>query len=214
MRRASSATAKGTALLYKVTSILLQHPDKPVWAALHDISAATPAIRDAAARRHIECFLNWITTTPAIEVASHYVATFDHTSRRALHLTYYRHGDTRARGMALLALKHTYRAAGYEPPPGELPDYLPLMLEFAALAPEGGRRVLIQCQAGFELLRQALHDSHTPYGLLMDAIRTQLPAMRRRDRDDLRALAHTRTPTENVGLEPFAPPEFLTGEHQ
>ena len=66
----------------------------------------------------------------------HYVDAFDFSKQCSLHLTYHVHGDRRQRGLAMLKLKQAYRAAGFEPPGDELPDYLPLMLEFAALAPD------------------------------------------------------------------------------
>jgi nitrate reductase delta subunit len=143
------------------------------------------------------------------EAAQQYVDSFDHTRRRSLHLTYYRHGDTRARGMALLALKHTYRRAGQEPPEWELPDFLPLVLEFAALAPEPGHRVLVQCRAGLELLRQALAERSDPYAPVLEALCARLPRPGRRERDAWQRLAGEGPPAEQVGLEPFAPPEYL-----
>lgn len=204
----------GPALLYKITSILLRYPDDQVLARLDNVAAALPAIGDPRVRASVAGVVDWLGTVPATEAAQHYVSTFDHTRRRSLHLTYYRHGDTRARGMALLALKHTYRSAGYEPPEHELPDFLPLILEFAALAPEPGTRILIQCQAGLELLRPALHEVASPYGHLIDALCRQLPALPLRHRTALKRLAAEGPPTEQVGLEPFAPPEYFTGEHR
>lgn len=198
-------------LLYKITSILLQYPQDQVIAHLADVTAATPAITDVAARNSIIRFTGWLAGRTATEAAQHYVATFDHTRHRGLYLTYYRYGDTRARGMALLALKHAYRQAGYPPPDTELPDFLPLMLEFAATDPEAGQRVLIQCRAGLELLTSAVRESGSPYVSLLDAIRSGLPELGRRQRDQLCALADAGPPAERVGLEPFAPPEYLTG---
>ncbi|MBO0875252.1 MAG: nitrate reductase molybdenum cofactor assembly chaperone, partial [Pseudonocardia sp.] len=99
----------------------------------------------------------------------------------------------------------------YPAPDGELPDFLPLMLEFAALAPEPGQRMLNQCRTGLELLGDALRQVGTPYAGPVDAIRAGLPALAQRDRDNLRALADEGPPTEQVGLEPFAPPEYLLG---
>lgn len=61
--------------------------------------------------------------------------TFDLRRRCALDLTYYRYGETRKRGTAMLAFKAAYRAAGLEPSDGELPDYLLLVLDVAALHP-------------------------------------------------------------------------------
>jgi nitrate reductase molybdenum cofactor assembly chaperone NarJ/NarW len=211
-RRASGPT--DSALLYKITSILLQYPDAHVLARLDDVAAALPVIGDSRLRASVAGVVDWLGTVPATEAAQHYVSTFDHTRRRSLYLTYYRHGDTRARGMALLALKHTYRSAGYEPPERELPDFLPLILEFAALAPEPGTRILVQCQAGLELLRRALHDMASPYGHLIDAVCARLPALLPRHLTELKRLADKGPPTEQVGLEPFAPPEYVMGERR
>ena len=63
--------------------------------------------------------------------------TFDLGKRCALYLTFYSLGDRRDRGLALLRLKKLYRAAGLPQDGTELPDYLPVMLEFAAAAPRG-----------------------------------------------------------------------------
>lgn len=212
-RRRASGPAD-SALLYKIISILLRYPDEHVLARLDDVAAALPAIGDSRLRASVAGVVDWLGTVPATEAAQHYVSTFDHTRRRSLYLTYYRHGDTRARGMALLALKHAYRSAGYEPPERELPDFLPLVLEFAALAPEPGTRILIQCQAGLELLRRALHEVASPYGHLIDAVCRQLPALPPRRLTELTRLAAEGPPTEQVGLEPFAPPEYVTGERR
>ncbi|TVT24887.1 nitrate reductase molybdenum cofactor assembly chaperone [Amycolatopsis rhizosphaerae] len=209
-RRAAPRPAD-TTLLFKITSILLQYPDDRVHTHLADVTAAYPAITDAGACERLAGFTGWLAGRTPTEAAQHYVATFDHTRRRSLYLTYYRHGDTRARGLALLALKHTYRQAGYPAPADELPDFLPLMLEFAAAAPEPGQRVLIHCRAGLELLTEAVHATGSPYAALLDVIRGRLPGLTPRHRDVLRALAEAGPPAEQVGLEPFAPPEYLTG---
>jgi nitrate reductase delta subunit len=200
----------GTPLLYRVASILLRYPDETVLACLDDMATAVSTIGDAADRGRLTAVTDHLRSLTPTEAAQRYVATFDHTRRRCLHLTYYRHGDTRARGMALLALKHAYRQAGHRPPEDELPDFLPLMLEFAALAPEPGRRVLLQCQAGLELLRQALDEHCDPYTPVLEAVCGHLPEPSRRDRDTWRRLAAEGPPGEQVGLEPFAPPEYLT----
>jgi nitrate reductase delta subunit len=214
MSRRRAPGSADSALLYKITSILLRYPDAHLLTYLGDVAAALPAINTPRMRTSVADVVEWLGTVPATEAAQHYVSTFDHTRRRSLYLTYYRHGDTRARGMALLALKHTYRGAGYEPPERELPDFLPLILEFAALAPEPGTRILIQCQTGLELLRRALHEVASPYGHLLDAICAQLPALPPRHLTELKRLAAEGPPTEQVGLEPFAPPEYVMGERR
>jgi nitrate reductase molybdenum cofactor assembly chaperone NarJ/NarW len=201
------------ALLYRITSILLRYPDEHVLPHLGTVTAALPAL-PAGTRDPIAGFTGWLAASTPTEAAQHYVATFDHTRRRGLYLTYYRHGDTRARGMALLTLKHVYRQAGFPAPDDELPDFLPLMLEFAALAPQAGQRVLTQCQAGLELLADAVRETGSPYRDLLDVLRAGLPGLGIRQRAELRALAASGPPTEQVGLEPFAPPEYLTGQRR
>lgn len=196
-----------TPLVHRIASILLRYPDETMLACLDDITTALPAVADPADRARLAAACDHLRRRTPTEAAQQYVDTFDHTSRRSLHLTYYRHGDTRARGMALLALKHAYRQAGHEPPESELPDLLPLVLEFAALAPEPGHRILLQCRAGLELLRQALHEHGDPYAGVLDTLCGRLPEPSRSDRDTWRRLAAGGPPGEQVGLEPFGPPE-------
>ena len=122
--------------------------------------AATTSPRPA--REAFARFLAWLRATPPTEVAQHYVETFDLRRRCALYLTYYRYGDTRKRGMAMLAFKTAYRDAGFVPREDELPDYLPMVLDFAALRPRG-ERLLHAHRADLELLRRALAKAGTPY---------------------------------------------------
>ncbi|MEU5085347.1 nitrate reductase molybdenum cofactor assembly chaperone [Streptomyces sp. NPDC021356] len=201
--------AADTPLVHRVAAVLLRYPDPGALACLDDVTAVLPAVTDAADRARLAAVAEHLRSLAPTEAAQRYVATFDHTRRRSLHLTYYRHGDTRARGMALLALKHTYRGAGHEPPQSELPDFLPLVLEFAALAPEPGHRVLVQCRAGLELLRRALAERSDPYTPVLEAVCGRLPRPGRRERETWRRLAADGPPAEQVGLEPFAPPEYM-----
>ncbi|MFJ2349389.1 nitrate reductase molybdenum cofactor assembly chaperone [Streptomyces antimycoticus] len=206
-RRRARRPAADTPLVHRIASVLLRYPDEKTLACVDDITTALPAVADPVDRTRLATVCDRLLELRPTEAAQRYVDTFDHTRRRSLHLTYYRHGDTRARGMALLALKHAYRQAGHEPPEAELPDFLPLILEFAALAPEPGHRILLQCRAGLELLRQALHEHSTPYAAVLDTLCGRLPEPARRERDAWRRLAAEGPPGEHVGLEPFGPPE-------
>ena len=204
------ATLPGQAAGYKLASVLLQYPTRAVFDGLDELDAAARS-GPRAARGHLAAFLAWLRATPPHEVAQHYVETFDLRRRSALYLTYYRHGDTRRRGMALLAFKTAYRAAGLEPAGAELPDYLPVVLDFAAVAP-GGEDLLRRHRADLELLRRALHEAGTPYARVVDAVCAQLPRLARRDLLRVRAAEQQGPPAEDVGLEPFAPPGYLTGQ--
>jgi nitrate reductase delta subunit len=141
--------------------------------------------------------------------AARYVETFDFDRRASLYLTYYAHGDTRDRGAALVGLRTAYRAAGYELCGGELPDYLPVVLEFAALS-EVGVRVLDDHRAALEALRSKLRSAGSPYVHVVDVVRAQLPRATRRAMDAARRFVREGPPSEQVGLEPFAPSEIVS----
>ncbi|HEV2452202.1 MAG TPA: nitrate reductase molybdenum cofactor assembly chaperone [Streptosporangiaceae bacterium] len=197
--------------------MLLQYPDEQVYGRLGDITAAVTGLTGTAHRDPLARVADWLGDQEPGAAQRHYVQTFDLSRRCSPYLTYYKYGDTRQRGMALLALKHVYRRAGLEPAGTELPDYLPAVLEFAALAPgDAGARLLTGHRAGLELLRQALHAAGSPYAEVLDAVTATLPAMSARQAADVRRLAADGPPAEQVGLDPagtapFAPPELLGG---
>lgn len=189
---------------YALLSYLLRYPEDRLELARPEIEA----LPQGEARTALEAFLAAIDdgTDPRVR----YVATFDLERSVTPHLTYYEHGDTRRRGVALLRLKRLYREAGLPAADGELPDHLAVVLAFAALAPAGyGETVLAEHRPAVELLRGALHRTASPYAHVLDALVAGLPAMRTEDRDDLVRLAAAGPPQEAVGLEPFAPPEVM-----
>jgi nitrate reductase delta subunit len=193
---------------YKLASVLLQYPTAAIFDGLDALDAAAAQLPSREGRLAMAEFLSWLRTTPPTEVAQHYVETFDLRRRCALYLTYYRFGDTRKRGMAMLDFKTAYRVAAFEPTDDELPDYLPLVLEFASLSARG-EDLLARRRADVELLRKALHQAGTPYAAVVDAVCAHLPRLRRRDLGLVRAHWEKGPPHEDVGLEPFAPPEYL-----
>lgn len=195
---------------YKLASVLLQYPTAALVDGLDHLDAAARGVRPAGSREGFSRFLTWLRVTPASEVAQHYVETFDLRRRCALYLTYYRYGDTRKRGMSMLAIKTAYRNAGYVPTDDELPDYLPMVLDFAALSPRG-ESLLRAHRADVELLRRALRQAGTPYADVLDAVCARLPRLARRDVSLVERAWTDGPPTEDVGLEPFAPPEYLVG---
>ena len=194
---------------FKLASVLLQYPTRALFDGLGELTeAASGAPR--ASQAPFRIFLKWLSRTSPDTVARHYVETFDLRRRCALYLTYYRYGDTRKRGMALLAFKYAYRAAGLEPRTGELPDYLPLVLDFAALHPRG-EKLLRAHRTDLELLLRALREAGSPYAAVVEAVCAQLPALRRPDLARVARAWEQGPPAEEVGLEPFAPPGYLSG---
>ncbi|WEV27742.1 nitrate reductase molybdenum cofactor assembly chaperone [Streptomyces sp. 71268] len=188
--------------IHQAASLLLYYPDQDWHGRLDAVAEQLRTTRHPAAGPLLR-FCSEAERVPVLEAAAHYTDVFDRTHRRTLHLTYYTDGDTRRRGGALAALREVYRAAGWEPDPAELPDHLPLMLEFAARCPRAGTRLLRGHRAGIELLRLALEERGTRYAHVLDAVSATLPGPRPADRAAARRLARTGPPTEHVGLEPF-----------
>lgn len=195
---------------HKLASVLLQYPTAALFDGLDTLESHAAATGPKPTRQAFGRFLGWLRATPPTDVAQHYVRTFDLRRRCALYLTYYRYGDTRKRGMAMLVFKSAYRDAGFNPAEDELPDYLPMVLDFAALCPRG-ERLLHAHRADLELLRRALDKADSPYADVITAVNAQLPGLGRRELEQVRQAWKAGPPREEVGLEPFAPPEYLAG---
>jgi nitrate reductase molybdenum cofactor assembly chaperone NarJ/NarW len=193
----------------KLVSVLLQYPSEELWAAQDALRAEVEALPGGRRRDALARFLDAVEGVALGDAQRRYVETFDFSRRNSLYLTYHRWGDLRQRGIALLALKQRYADAGLELADGELPDYLPVLLEFAALSPEQGLEALGQHREALELLRSSLHDEGSPYAELVEAVVADLPRLSRRQAARAARLAADGPPSEEVGLEPFAPPEVM-----
>nr|AQT39344.1 NarJ2 [Streptomyces sp.] len=206
-RRANSYTPEETqdrALLMRLLSLLLQYPDAELAAAWPVLTATTGALPSSPAAEHLTEFTAWFTAQEPEALERHYVEMFDLRRKSSLYLTYYLHGDTRRRGMALLTLNQRYKAAGWDTDGGELPDHLPVVLEFAALAgPGGGEAPLRQHRRGLELIHRALTDADSPYRHVLAALLTLLPPPTEADRAAVTQLVAEGPPNEEVGLDPY-----------
>ena len=194
---------------YELLSLLFSYPSDEIVAAREDIGLAASKLPPGRASALSQRFFDYFRATPALELQQRYVETFDLQKRSSLYLTFFSHGDTRKRGQELLRLKRLYRAAGFVLEDGELPDYLPVVLALAALYREGGEWVLHEYRAGLELLHRHLREELSPYAELTDAVRAGLPRLGVADAAAVRYLAANGPPREDVGLEPFAPPEVM-----
>ncbi|MEU9104695.1 nitrate reductase molybdenum cofactor assembly chaperone [Streptomyces xanthophaeus] len=174
-----------------------------------------PRLRSALAAAPAEpaallgAFLDEAGAQSPIELCAQYTSTFDTRNRRCLYLTWWTDGDTRRRGLSLVRLKRIYRDFGLEYAGEELPDFLPVALEFAARQEEAGTELLQEHRAGLELLRLALADSGSPYARVLEAVCSTLPGPSPETRAEAQALARSGPPQELVGagspLEPFGP---------
>jgi len=103
----------------------------------------------------------------------------------------------------MLEFAAAYRKAGVEPPHGEAPDFLPVALEFAAINPDVGRRLLSEHRVPIDVLREALTEMESPYGHAVAAVCETLSTATEPDAQRARHLAQAGPPTESVGLQPF-----------
>ncbi|MFG1703986.1 nitrate reductase molybdenum cofactor assembly chaperone [Nonomuraea sp. M3C6] len=178
------------AVIWQAAAHLLAYPDERFWRRL-------PLIKEAA-QPHFGDFLVRAADLGPGELAAHYVETFDLQRRCCLYLTYYTDGDTRRRGQSLAALKQRYRTAGWDLMDDELPDFLPVMLEFAALDPSGAA-LLREHRTGLELLLAALKDRDSPYAHVIGTVCAGLPPITPAERAAAMRLAGDGPPAETVG---------------
>jgi len=205
------------ALVWQSASLLLGYPDERLLADLPLVRRLLAEVPQTYADQ-LSRVVQHLATTPLPESQAAYVDTFDTRRRHNLYLTYFAHGDTRKRGVALLRFKQTYLSAGFAldasdsadgQDAGELPDHLCVVLEFAATVDqELGTQLLLDHRAGLELLRLALRDTGSPWAGALEAVSATLPPLRGDERDAVRRLAAEGPPAEEVGLAPYGGPEF------
>ena len=192
--------AEDRARTQQLCSLLLQYPEE-------SLVGLTPELREVVANLPDETsdplgtFLNFLASTPLMDVQRQYVETFDMRRKCAPYLTYWTHGDTRNRGMALLHFKDVYREAGVTIDDQELPDHLAVVLEFAACHDaELGNALLAEHRGVIGLLHQALIDAESPWAPLLASVMRTTRGLTPEDELLMRQLALAGPPTERVGM--------------
>ncbi len=201
-RRVGIDTARAT---WQVVGALLRYPDARLVAAL-------PSIRDAALTERIphahevaELVDAW-NALPIGQLQARYVERFDMHRSCSLDMSWHQFGDRRQRGLVLLNLVQTYQRHGFGPVSGDLPDWLPLMLEFAAEAPgSAGRDLLTDWRTAIELVRRELREMQAPEVVLFDALSSSLGPVDHGLLATVERLLADGPPGEDVGLQPFGP---------
>lgn len=189
---------------FQCVSVLLDYPADE----LETVANLVPRLPEPV-RAPLTEFLDLRDQTSLEDLRADYVETFDTRRRGNLFLTYFLHGDTRQRGMALLRFQEAYQSAGVELSADELPDHLCVVLEFAATVDyEAGLRLLLDHRAGFEVLRLHLRDTESPWAPLLDAVAVTLPALADDQEAAIRRLVAAGPPKEEVGLTPYGTPAF------
>jgi nitrate reductase molybdenum cofactor assembly chaperone NarJ/NarW len=171
---------------FKALSLLLTYPEP-------DLPAAVPAIRAALKDEgligphrigHLEPLLASLARDDIYDLQERYVLLFDRSRSLSLNLFEHIHGESRDRGGAMVDLLETYRAGGFDLTGPELPDHLPVLLEFLSTRPlDEAKGILADAGHILVALAERLTRRQSAYAGVLEA---------------LVALAEARTDTEEA----------------
>ena len=121
----------------KAISLLLSYPTRELQGAMPEIGGVLASDRrlTAAARRGLRPLVDSLRDDDIYDLEETYVMLFDRSRTLSLNLFEHVHGESRDRGGAMVSLIETYRDGGFEPNTTELPDHLPVLLEFLSTRP-------------------------------------------------------------------------------
>ena len=157
----------------KVLSALLGYPTAELQAAAGELRQVLLAesLLPRAHRDAVVALIDDLATRDLLDAQERYVLLFDRTRSLSLHLFEHVHGESRDRGQAMVDLLQVYEAAGYEPTASELPDYLPLFLEFASTrAPAEAQELVEQPGHVLAALAERLGRRQSPYEAVLAAL--------------------------------------------
>lgn len=158
---------------YRALAALLSYPTEALQAAMSEIAQvlADDGIIAAPQLPAIRAFLKEMAAADIYDLQERYVALFDRSRTLSLHLFEHIHGESRDRGQAMADLITLYQQHGLEMAIDELPDFLPLFLEFLSLLPEAEARTMLTEPAGIlRALTDRLVARNTGYMSVMAAL--------------------------------------------
>lgn len=157
----------------KAFSLVLSYPTPELQQAMPEIAAvlaAEPRLT-AAARRALRPLCDDLASRDIYALQEQYVMLFDRSRALSLNLFEHVHGESRDRGGAMVSLLETYREAGFEPATSELPDHLPVLLEFLSARPaDEARAILADAAHILSALEQRLAQRESPFGAVFAAL--------------------------------------------
>ncbi len=133
--------------IFRLTSLLLLYPAEDKTAFYARIEAVYSALTLMPESRAAQLLQNMLSRWQAVSLETlceEYVLTFDFAEGSCLYLTAHEFGDNRSRGEAMVELHQMYRAGGFVQATAELPDYLPMLLEFLSLFGEDPQTQALQ----------------------------------------------------------------------
>jgi nitrate reductase delta subunit len=162
-----------TMLILKVLSLLLSYPEAETLAALDEMTAVIEREKrlPRGAKKRALTLINSYRGADLLDLQEHYVALFDRGRYVSLHIFEHVHGESRDRGQAMVNLLRMYEAHGFEMSTHELPDYIPLFLEFLAQQePEKAVLLLQDAMPVLSLLGARLAERGSNFKAIFDAL--------------------------------------------
>ncbi len=157
----------------KALSLILSYPTKELQTAMPEIGGvlASDTRLTAAARRALRPLVEELTCGDIYDLEEKFVMLFDRSRTLSLNLFEHVHGESRDRGGAMVSLLETYREGGFEPATSELPDHLPVLLEFLSTrSPDVAQETLADAAHIFEALDARLVRRDSPYAAVFTCL--------------------------------------------
>ncbi len=158
--------------VYKILSILLEYPSKDLTENWNDIKQSISEQDELQAedKQRLMGFTEWASALSLTKLQAEYVNTFDMTAENSLYLTYHLFDEQdRDRGPALIQLSELYKSTGFEIGDGELPDYLPLIMEYVSTMDDlhSAQSFLQQTAQAADIIASNLEKNESPYAPLV-----------------------------------------------
>ncbi|RYG89290.1 nitrate reductase molybdenum cofactor assembly chaperone [Loktanella sp. IMCC34160] len=157
----------------KALSLILSYPTRELQQAMPEIGGVLAADTrlTAAARRALRPLVEELSGRDIYDLEEQFVMLFDRSRTLSLNLFEHVHGESRDRGGAMVSLLETYRDGGFEPVTSELPDHLPVLLEFLATRSHSeAQETLADAAHIFEALSARLARRESPYAAVFAAL--------------------------------------------
>lgn len=167
----------------RLLALLLHYPEDELLRRLDALDARVEALGPGEIQTAVAAFLDYLKAHDPIELQEKYTAAFDMSPKTTLNLAYHACGDNEKRAAVLARLQRHYGQAGWERTTGELPDYLPVMLEFLAICSQPTHTAVVwECLQGLPPVVACLATSAPAYAALLRPLARM--AAERRGPDD------------------------------
>lgn len=160
--------------VYKILSLLLDYPSAELCESVSGIMTLVEedGTLDKQQQESLKIFIDYVAPFSLAEWQMQYVQYFDYSPKTNLYLFDHVYGDSRERGQAMVDLNEMYNKSGYEPATNELPDFLPVFLEYLSLLEDENESGVLLKEVSHILLnmRRAMKKKKTPYFHLLDIL--------------------------------------------